>query len=74
MSKMGEPSLIEIRNMIEEISENVTSIRAKLDSLDPNSQNDFSPDDGDHRWPGLNYIKNLDNTNTTADYYDEEEG
>ncbi len=74
MSKMGEPSLIEIRNMIEEISENVISIRAKLDSLDPNSQNDFSPDDGDHRWPGLNYIKNLDNTNTTADYYDEEEG
>ena len=74
MSKMGEPSLIEIRNMIEEISENVTSIRAKLDSLDSNSQNDFSPDDGDHRWPGLNYIKNLDNTNTTADYYDEEEG
>ena len=60
MSKMGEPSLIEIRNMIEEISENVTSIRAKLDSLDSNSQNDFSPDDGDHRWPGLNYIKNLD--------------
>ena len=74
MSKMGEPSLIEIRNMIEEISENVTSIRAKLDSLDSNSQNDLSPDDGDHRWPGLNYIKNLDNTNTTADYYDEEEG
>ena len=59
MSKMGEPSLIEIRNMIEEISENVTSIRAKLDSLDSNSQNDFSPDDGDHRWPGLNYIKNF---------------
>ena len=78
MSKMGEPSLREVRNMIKHISEDVSSIKGQLSEiigqLDPDRQHDFSPDDGDHRWPGLNYIKNLDNTNTTADYYDEEEG
>ena len=83
MSKMGEPSLREVRNMIKHISEDVSSIKGQLSEiigqLDPDRQHDFSPDDGDHRWEGLGKIKqrypgNLSNSNTTAEYYDEEEG
>jgi len=87
MSKMGEPSLLEVRNMIKHISEDVSSIKGQLSEiigkLDPNRQHDFSPDEGDHRWPGLDKIKissrdrypwNLANSNTTAEFSDEEEG
>ena len=39
----------------------VESISAEIETailkhLDPFSQNDFSPDEGDHRWPGLDAI------------------
>ena len=58
MSKMGEPSLREVRNMIKHISEDVSSIKGQLSEiigqLDPDRQHDFSPDDGDHRWEELN--------------------
>mgnify|MGYP001222285158 CR=1 FL=1 len=78
MSRMGDAgltaSLKEIRSLIKEVANNVVDIKAKLDTLDPNSQNDFAPDEGDHRWPGLDNIKKAsmypwhsDNTTTTDD-------
>ena len=86
MSKMGEPSLREVRNMIKHISEDVVSIKAQLSEiighLDPDRQHDFSPDDGDHRWKGLDKMRisvrdgypwNLSNSNTTAEFFDEED-
>ena len=39
---------------IETISAQIET--AILKHLDPFSQNDFSPDEGDHRWPGLDAI------------------
>ena len=86
MPRMGDAgltaSLKEIRSLIKEVASNVVDIKARLDSLDPNSQNDFSPDEGDHRWPGLDNIKaststgmypwHSENTTTTADVLKED--
>ena len=85
MSRMGDggfsAALKEIRSLIKDVAEDVTAIRAKLNSFDPDQQHDFSPDDGDHRWPGLKNIQinkdmypwNDDNTTTTADVHEEEQ-
>ena len=86
MPRMGDAgltaSLKEIRNLIKEVADDVMAIKAKLNSFDPDSQNDFSPDEGDHSWPGLDNIQtnnsgvypwHSENTTTTADFHEEEQ-
>ena len=85
MPRMGDggftASLKEIRSLIKDVAEDVIAIRAKLNSFDPDQQHDFSPDEGDHRWPGLNNIKinrdeyswNSENTTTTGEIHEEEQ-
>ncbi len=83
MSRMGDAgftaALKEIRSLIKNVAEDVVAIRAQLDSFDSDRQSDFSPDEGDHRWPGLDNIKRAsmypwhsDNTTTTVDVHEEE--